>query len=555
MKRMLHTGLLAVILLLGAIGGSYLATWQGLNVSAQESSPMQPLDEASAFLADEQNTIDIVERFGGSVVAVNVEFRGQMIDPFQQFQEQLPPQFRDFFRFQLPQQPREFNRQGSGSGFVISDDGMIITNYHVVAEALEPGTVNLREGGSISVTFAETSEEVAVTVVGANELFDIALLRLDNASSLPDNLTPLTFANSDEVRVGQKVIAIGNPFGLQSTVTTGIVSAVSRDFPTIGRIEVPMIQTDASINPGNSGGPLLNSRGEVIGVNTAIIPGISAGGQRGNIGIGFAVPSNFVTSNLASLERGGFVDLRSRPRLGISFVELGIFPESVRESLNLPEQGVSVQEVEPGSAAKRAGIRGGDFNITIEGRTTDLRGGGDVIVAVDGEQIRSGTELQQRILTRQEGDTVELTVVRDGEELVIPVTLAVVPQEQQAVADEPRQDAQTPDGPRLGVTIQNVAALPAEVRRSLNLPENGAMVVAVQPGSAAANAGLRGSQFSLSVGGEAYPVGGDIILAVDDDDVTSVEDLQRLITSRSNGDTVSLQVWRNGSELTLEATL
>lgn len=555
MKRILHTGLLAVILLLGAIGGSYLATWQGLNVSAQESSPMQPLDEASAFLADEQNTIDIVERFGGSVVAVNVEFRGQMVDPFQQFQEQLPPQFRDFFRFQLPQQPREFNRQGSGSGFVIGDDGMIITNYHVVAEALEPGTVNLREGGSITVTFAETSEEVAVTVVGANELFDIALLRLDDASRMPDGLIPLTFADSDNVRVGQKVIAIGNPFGLQSTVTTGIVSAVSRDFPTIGRIEVPMIQTDASINPGNSGGPLLNSRGEVVGVNTAIIPGIAAGGQRGNIGIGFAVPSNFVTGNLAALERGDFVDLQSRPRLGITITEIGIFPESVRESLNMPDQGVVVQTVEPGSAAEQAGIRGGDFNITIQGQTTNLLGGGDVIVAVDGERVRTGTDLQRRVLANQEGDTVELTIIRDGEELIIPVTLAVVPQMQEASAAEPGQDAQVSDGPRLGVTIQSINALPAEVRRSLNLPENGAMVVAVQPGSAAAEAGLRGSQFSLSVGGEAYPVGGDIILAVDDEDVTTVEDLQQLITSRSTGDTISLQVWRNGSELTLEATL
>jgi S1-C subfamily serine protease len=554
MKRMVQTGLLAIALLVGAFGGGYLATWQGGSVSAQ-ASQNQPFDEAGAFLADEQNTIEIVERFGDSVVAVNVEFRGQIVDPFQQFQEQLPPQFRDFFRFQFPQQPREFNRQGSGSGFVIGDDGMIITNYHVVAEALEPGTVNLREGGSVTVTFPNTSEEVPVTVVGANELFDIALLRLDDASRLPEGLTPLTFADSDNVRVGQKVIAIGNPFGLQSTVTTGIVSAVSRDFPLIGRIEVPMIQTDAAINPGNSGGPLLNSRGEVIGVNTAIIPGIAAGGQRGNIGIGFAVPSNFVTSNLDALERGGFVDLLSRPRLGIRFIEVGAFPESVRESLNMPDQGVAVQEVEAGSAAERAGIRGGDFNITIEGQTTDLLGGGDVIVAIDGQQIRSGTELQQRVLTKQEGDTVELTVIRDGEELVIPVTLAVVPQAQQADADAPRQDAQTPEGPRLGVTIQNVSALPAQVRRSLNLPESGAMVVAVQPGSAAANAGLRGSQFSLSVGGEAYPVGGDIILGINDDTVTTVEDVQRLITSQASGDTITLQIWRNGSELTLEATL
>jgi S1-C subfamily serine protease len=403
---------LALVLVLGAVRLGGIA-------NAQDESGT--FEEASALLADERNTIDIVERFGPSVVAVRVTVQGQRLGGFDL--EIVPPQFRDFFRnFQQQEQLRE----GSGSGFVIDEAGRIVTNYHVIEGALGDG-VTLRDGASVAVAFVGDEErEVPVRVLSANPSFDLALLEPLDANDLPASARPLALADSDDLRVGQKVIAIGNPFGLQSTVTTGIVSALGRDLPSIGRYTIPMIQTDAAINPGNSGGPLLNSRGEVVGINTMIIPNVGIGGQRGSLGVGFAVPANLLADDLANLQGGGLFDVfSSRPRMGVQVRDLTSYPEEVRRALRLPEQGEMVIMVEPGSPAEAAGLRGASFTIDLDGQ--QLPAGGDVITAADGTAIASAQELQEIVFAREPGDSVTLSVWRDGERLEVVVELALLP--------------------------------------------------------------------------------------------------------------------------------
>lgn len=390
------------------------------------------LDEADAFLADERNTIEIVEHYGASVVAVSVEVRGEAVDPFAPFRDSLPPQFRDFFRLpQAPQTPQP--RQGAGSGFVVDEQGRIVTNFHVVTAALEPGTVELREGASIEVLFPDLDEPVPVRVLGANPDVDLALLEAHDAEQLPD--VPAISLSQEPVRVGQKVIAIGNPFGLQSTVTTGIVSAVGRQFELIGRIEIEMIQTDAAINPGNSGGPLLDSRGNLIGINTAIIPAIGVDGQRGNVGIGFAVPASHLAESLPLLEAGGLSGISAaamdpdRPRLGVTITPLDGFPEGVREALNLPEQGLVITGVDPDGAAAEAGISGPAFIATVNGR--EYPAGGDIVLEADGQAVERAEDLQRIVFGKDEGDVVQLLLWRNGATREVDVTLRVpTPQEE-----------------------------------------------------------------------------------------------------------------------------
>jgi S1-C subfamily serine protease len=389
-----------------------------LLTSVALAQPVAPIDEANAQLAYERNTIEVVRAIGGSVVAVNVSVRGEAMLPFENVPpDEVPEQFRDLLPFLRESTP---TRQSAGSGFVIDVDGArrLVTNFHVVQAALEPGSVRPLAGASITVAFPDGPKAIPVEVIGVNPSFDLALLQPLDAGALPP-VPPIVIADSDAVEAGQKAIAIGNPFGFASTVTSGIVSAVGRLVPSIGMIEVPMIQTDAAINPGNSGGPLLDSRGELIGVNTSIF---NPGG-RSFAGLGFAVPSNLLRESLANLELGGLTDIRdTRPNLGATVRSVGLLPNGLRELLELPAQGVVILEVAEGGPAARAGLRGSQR--TVMAGNAELPAGGDVIVAVDGMEVTDAEQLNRAVTYDSSfGDRIAVTVLRDGVELTVTVAL------------------------------------------------------------------------------------------------------------------------------------
>ncbi len=363
-------------------------------------------DEANALLANERNTIDVVAAMGDSVVAVSIALRVDPNAPFAEFvdtDEAIP--------------------SGSGSGFLIEyeEDPYLVTNFHVVESALEPATADLIDGAQVSVTFPDSDDAVRVDIVGVNPSFDLALLQATDESDLPDT-EPFVIADSDTLEVGQKTIAIGNPFGLASTVTSGIVSALERFVPTIGEVPVPMIQTDAAINPGNSGGPLLDSAGRLIGINTALINPQG----RSFAGLGFAVPSNLLVESLGNLETGGVTDISStRPRLGISAQALDFVPFALREQLGLPDSGVAVIDVQPGSVADKAGLRGSDGTVALEDGF-EVPVPGDIIVSIDGRSVDSVEDITEQVTYGSEaGDELDFRVVRAGVEIDVRVRLEV----------------------------------------------------------------------------------------------------------------------------------
>jgi S1-C subfamily serine protease len=292
-----------------------------------------------------------------------------------------------------------------GSGFVIDKTGHIVTNYHVV-----------RDAGQVTVSFSNR-DTVRASVVGSDPSTDLAVLRVDTDASA---LTPLRLGNSDAVRVGDPVVAIGNPFGLDRTVTSGIVSALQRLIRAPNQFTIDhVIQTDAPINPGNSGGPLLNARGQVIGVNTQIETGTGTSAT-GNVGIGFAVPANTVKDVVAQILRTGRVN---HAYLGIRGQAL---TEDVAETYNLPvRQGVLVEEVTGGSGAAKAGLEAGDTQVVVAGETFVL--GGDIIVAFGGEKISTIEELRDAISARKPGDKVTLVIYRDASKTSVTVTLGRQP--------------------------------------------------------------------------------------------------------------------------------
>ena len=296
------------------------------------------------------------------------------------------------------------SQQALGSGFVIDKEGHIVTNFHVIDGAEE-----------IEVGFSD-QRTVEARLIGSDPSTDLALLKVEVDAKA---LTPLALADSDDVEVGDPVVAIGNPFGLERTATAGIVSAIQRELRAPNRFTIDeVIQTDAPINSGNSGGPLIDADGRVIGVNSQIE---TANGAGGNVGIGFAVPSNTVKSVVAQLLDDGQVD---RAYLGVTLQEVD---SEVAEVLRLPaEQGVLVGAVEPGSPADKAGIEGGDTQVVVAGQSYQI--GGDMIVAIDGKDVTSVDQLREAIAAHEPGDTAKVTVVHaDGDRETLSVELGRVP--------------------------------------------------------------------------------------------------------------------------------
>jgi S1-C subfamily serine protease len=291
--------------------------------------------------------------------------------------------------------------KGSGSGFVIKSSGEILTNNHVVNGARQ-----------LTVTLADKKVYPA-KVLGTDPRADLALIKIEAPGKLP----ALNLGNSETLVVGQKVLAIGNPFGLDGTLTTGIVSSLNRSLQTEeDRTLEGMIQTDAAINPGNSGGPLLDSHGAVIGINTAIY------GSQGSIGIGFAMPINRAKAMLDEFEQTGHI---SRPTLGISVLFVS---DDLAEMLTLPRKGgLLIQSVETGSAAEEAGLKG-PTRVRIVGGIYRIPVGGDLITEVEGEAVDSKDSVQRALNRKRGGDALVLTLYRDGRTQKVQVKLGTAPQ-------------------------------------------------------------------------------------------------------------------------------
>ncbi|MGQ9676896.1 MAG: S1C family serine protease [Chloroflexota bacterium] len=298
--------------------------------------------------------------------------------------------------------------EGSGSGIIIDEQGFILTNYHVIAEA-----------DNLEVRFADGTA-VSAQVVGRDPGNDLAVIR---ANVSDEQLSPAPLGDSDAVRVGDPVLAIGNPFNLEGTLTQGIVSALGRTYAPGGgtRPIRNMIQTDAAVNPGNSGGPLLNCQGEVIGINTLLE---NPTGDGVNVGVAFAVPINTAKRFLPDMLAGETV---SHPWLGIAGQEI---TPALAQDLGLPvDSGVYVTLVAAGSPAERAGLRGAFRSEAEATRSSSLPSGGDVILAADDRRVTSVEELADYLDSQKEpGDTAELRVLRNGQELSLVATLAEWPE-------------------------------------------------------------------------------------------------------------------------------
>jgi serine protease Do len=435
------------------------------------------------------------------------------------------------FQFQFPQVPQ--TQQVLGSGFVWDTQGYIVTNDHVVDGATK-----------ISVTFYDGTT-VPAEITGTDPDSDLAVIKVDVPAS---ELQPVQMADSTQVKVGELAIAIGNPFGLQGTMTMGIISALGRTLPsqassTEGQYySIPdVIQTDAPINPGNSGGVLVNDSGLVIGVTAAIESAVQS-----NAGIGFVIPSQIVQKVVPALIQTGHYD---HPYIGISGMSLT--PELAQAmDLETNQRGALVIDVTPGSPADKAGLQGSDRQVDIDGQQE--RVGGDVIVAVDGQPVKEMDDLIAYLARNTEvGQTITLTVLRNGKNETFDVTLAARPTSETTTGQASNS---TTGGAYLGIVGLTLAP---EIAQAMDLPadQQGILVEQVQQGSAADEAGLRGSFQPVTIQDQQVLVGGDVITALNGKTLTAIEDLQAALQQYKPGQAVTLTVLRDGETIQLDVTL
>ncbi|MBZ5560243.1 MAG: trypsin-like peptidase domain-containing protein [Acidobacteriia bacterium] len=403
-------------------------------------------------------------------------------------------------RGQGQSRPREQTTRAAGTGFIISKDGFILTNNHVVEDATK-----------IEVAlFGDDDEDVSYTakVVGRDQLTDSALIQLVDKPSHP--LVEVKFGDSSQIAAGDWVMAIGNPFGLSHTVSVGVVSATGRPFTTAPNRNNDMIQTDAAINPGNSGGPLLNIRGEVIGMNTAIYTNAR---NEGNIGIGFAVPSNTVRELLPQLRAGKV----TRGRIGVSVVPI---PREALEEFGLKERkGALVSTVPAGGAAAKAGIKAGD-----------------IIIEYNGRPVANSDALVKMVVSTKPGSTVPIKVLREKQEKTLNVTVDELDleAEQNTTRRTPQQDqppAETQGASGFGLTLENVTP---QIARRLRLPsgQTGAVITDVDQDGASAG----------------FLRAGDVILSVNGKTVSNNADAARELGKVASGRIARILVWRDGGE-------
>ena len=430
----------------------------------------------------------VVNIASSRVSKVPTEFFGQLPDD---------PMFRQFFgndfnrQFRAPRQAPEQREQGLGSGVVMTQDGYIVTNNHVVDGA-----------SNVSVTLAD-KREFKASVIGTDPKSDIAVLKID-ATNLPS----ITVADSSKVQVGDYALAVGDPFGVGQTVTMGIVSATGRSHLGIEQYE-DFIQTDAPINPGNSGGALVNDRGELIGINTAII----AHGSEGNQGIGFAIPANMARNVMEQIVEHGKV---TRAYLGI--VPQDVTPDLAKQFGEKEARGALVADVSAGSPAQKSGLERGD-----------------IILEVNGKPVADSNDLRMTISMMPPDSEANLKVLRNSSEKEIAVRLSTLPTEEAAAHSENNSNGSASSA-LAGVSVEN---LDADSAHELGLSPNtkGVVVTKVDPSSEAAEAGLRR---------------GDMIQEVNRQPVKNTADFERAVRSSKDKKPLLL-VDRNGRTMYLAA--
>ena len=432
------------------------------------------------------------------------------------------------------QQAPEFQVYGAGSGFVWDKDGHIVTNNHVV-EGAELIRVNLSNGNS-----------AIATLVGSDSQSDLAVLKIDVPA---DELEPIEVADSTQAKIGQIVVAIGNPFQLSSSMTTGIISGLNRslqldstDASGLTYTIPDVIQTDAAINPGNSGGVLVDIEGKLLGVTTAIESPV-----RANSGVGYVVPSVIVQKLVPILIKDGSYQ---QPWIGISGRTLS--PE-VAEAMNLErtQRGALIADVTIGSPADKAGLQGSAKTTIIDGQ--EVKVGGDIITAADGKPIEDFEDLVA-FLARYTivGQTINLTILREGKTIEVPLTLAARPAQAKATPIETQRE--TSSGAYLG--IQGTDVTP-EIAKAMGLKADasGALVVQVAADSPADKAGIKGSYKPYELNGQQSMIGGDIIIAVDDTAISGIQSLVDLLTGLKPGEEVKLTVLRDGKTVSVQVVL
>lgn len=438
------------------------------------SAETEQTNSRLALEAFSNSIADIAEKVGPAVVNIDTIRMVKQGSPFLSDD----PIFRHFFGEQFREYSKTIPQKGTGSGFIINKEGYILTNEHVVHKAEK-----------IKVTLAD-GRKFDGKVVGSDETSDMAIVKIKE-----DDLPIVELGNSEDLRVGEIVVAIGNPYRLQQTVTMGVVSAKGRSIPAgrEGHVYRNFIQTDAAINPGNSGGPLLNTKGEVVGINTAIIPYAQ--------GIGFAIPINIAKRNIDDLINLGKV---RRSWLGVYIQE--VTPE-IAEQFDITEaQGVLVGDVIEDSPAEESGIKRGD-----------------IILKVNDEAVNSPEELQDRIRSIDIGKKANIEIVRDDNEINFIVKIGEMPTENEGeTAKEKVFSVQT------GMQVEKVTP---EIARELGLPRvEGLIIAEIIPGSSADDMGLQR---------------GDVILEANRKETSSMQKWEEIINTLKPGDTLLLLIYRN----------
>ena len=432
------------------------------------------------------------------------------------------------------QQAPHLQPTGAGSGFVWDTEGHIITNNHVV-DGAELIRVNLSDGNSVTAT-----------IVGKDSQSDLAVLKIDVPAA---ELKPIEVADSTQARIGQIVVAVGNPFQLSSSMTTGIISGLNRSLP-LDSIDasglsytIPdVIQTDAAINPGNSGGVLVDIEGKLLGVTTAIESPV-----RANSGVGYIVPSVIVQKLVPILIKDGSYQ---QPWIGISGRTLT--PEvAPAMNLNPTQRGALVVDVTASSPADKAGLVGSAKTAQVDGN--EVKVGGDVITAADGKPVNDFEDLVAFLARYANvGQTITLTVLRDGKSVELPLTLAARPSQTQA--ETVTQPQETAGGAWLGIQGADMSPVIAEAM-SLEKDTTGALVVQVSAGGPADKAGIKGSYKPFEDNGQQIMIGGDIITAVEGKVVSGIQSLAETLAGFKPGDVVKVTLLRDGKSTIVQVTL